>query len=161
MKEHFRELKRVKQALSPLECDALLKKAVRGTLALNGDDGYPYVLPIDYYYDSESKRLYFHSGKTGYKVDCIERSPKASFTVMDQGERHEGEWWLTVKSVIAFGEVESITDPEIISDISRKLSLRFTTDREYIEREIEKYLPATLLLAFRIEHITGKFVREK
>ena len=128
---------------------------------MNGEDGYPYALPIDYYYDEAADTVYFHSGKTGYKVDMLQNNAKACFTVTGEGKREEGEWWLTIQSVIAFGKVETITDPVVIADVSRKLSLRFTDDLAYINAEIEKYLPATLLLALKIEHVTGKTVREK
>ena len=161
MKNAFREVSRIKQSLSHAECKAVLNEALRGVLAVNGEDGYPYALPINYYYDAAAATLYFHSGKTGYKVECLTGSDKACFTVMDKGERKKDEWWLTVKSVIAFGRVEAVTDRAIIEDISRKLSLRFTHDEKYIQEEIDKYLPATLLLAFRIEHLTGKVVKEK
>ena len=157
----FRELLRTKQKLPREECDALLRTSLRGTLSLNGEDGYPYALPIDYFYDPECETVYFHSGKVGYKVDCIDRSEKACFTVSNDGERLEGEWWLTVKSVILFGKIRKITDLKEITEISRKLSYKFTQDEEYIERELREYSSATLLLALRVEHMIGKIVREK
>ena len=92
----FRKLTRIKQALPLSECKDVLKTALRGTLAVNGEDGYPYALPLNHYYDENTETIYFHSGKAGYKVDCIDRSDKACFTVIDDGERREGEWWLTV-----------------------------------------------------------------
>lgn len=157
----FRELLRKKQALTREECDQVLENALRGVLAVNGDDGYPYALPINFYYDKTAGKIYFHSGKVGYKVDCLKRSNKASFTAEDQGVRGDGEWWLTIKSVIAFGIIEEVTDKKEIAEISRLLSYKFTSDKEYVEREIEKYLDATLLLCFTIQHLTGKTVREK
>ena len=157
----FRSLTRIKQKLSREECDEVLNTALRGTLAVNGDEGYPYALPINFYYSAERGKIYFHSGKAGYKVDCLERSPKACFTASDDGTRKEGEWWLTIKSVVIFGKIEKIGDPKEIEDISRKLSHKFTQDEEYIAREIEKYAPDTLLLALTIEDLCGKSVREK
>ena len=157
----FRKLTRIKQALSPSECEGVLRTALRGTLALNGEEGYPYALPVNHYYDAEARTIYFHSGKTGYKVDCLDRSDKACFTVIDDGERREGEWWLTFRSVVAFGRVARIEDAATIERISRALSRKFTKDEVYIDREVEKYAPATLLLALRIEDLQGKIVREK
>ena len=157
----FRELTRSKQKLSEEECLRVLEKALRGTLALNGEKGYPYALPINFYYDPARAKIYFHSGKAGYKIDCLSRSAKACFTASDEGTRKEGEWWLTIKSVIIFGKIEKIDDPKEIEEISRKLSHKFTQDEEYIDREIEKYAPATLLLALSVENICGKSVREK
>ena len=157
----FRKLTRIKQQLSHAECAGVLKTALRGTLALNGDDGYPYAVTLNHYYDEESDTVYFHSGKAGYKLDCIDRSDKACFTVTDDGQHHDGEWWLTIKSVVIFGRIRRIEDPETIARISRALSHKFTQDEEYIDREIDRYAPATLLLALQIEDTQGKIVREK
>ena len=161
MEKPFREITRKKQILTAEQCDEVLDSALRGVLAVNGEDHYPYALPINFYYDKEARTIYFHSGKTGHKVECLTRSDKACFTAYTDGVRNSGEWWLTIRSVIAFGYIESVTDPATIADISKKLSLRFTHDETYIQEEIDKYLASTLLLAFRIEHLTGKVVREK
>ena len=59
----FRELTRKKQKLSTTECKEILKQEVRGVLAVNGDDGYPYALPINFYFDEENNKIYFHRSK--------------------------------------------------------------------------------------------------
>ncbi|HCU56507.1 MAG TPA: 5-nitroimidazole antibiotic resistance protein [Clostridiales bacterium] len=158
---NFRKLTRFKQALSSDECYSLLESTLRGVLAFNGEDGYPYAQPINHFYDRESNTVFFHGGKIGYKADCIARSDKVCFTAMNDGERMEGEWWLTFKSVIVFGRIEKITDQESIRKITRRLCYKFTKDENYIEEEIQKYAPATLLLALHVEDIQGKKVREK
>ena len=160
-KDMFRELTRIKQKLPLSECKEVLRTTLRGTLAVNGDEGYPYALPINHYYDKATHTLFFHSGKAGYKIDCITRSGKACFTVTDEGERRENEWWLTFRSVIAFGKITAVQDAQTIERISRALSHKFTQDEGYIDHEIEKYAPATLLLALEIEDVKGKIVREK
>ena len=38
----FREMRRKKQKLTEKQCIDILKKAKTATLALHGDDGYPY-----------------------------------------------------------------------------------------------------------------------
>ena len=157
----FPSLKRKNQALSKNECSDLLKKETRGVLSLVGTNGYPYAFPINHYFEETENTLFFHCGKIGYKLDCIERDPKACFAVTEHGERKDGEWWLTARSAIAFGEIEIVTDPSKISDISRKLSEKFTSDKAYVEDEIEKYLPQTILLSMKIEHLSGKRVKEK
>ena len=72
----FREMRRKRQQLSNDESVAILEKATAGTLALLGDDDYPYTVPISYvYYDG---KLYFHSALAGHKVDAIRKCDKAS-----------------------------------------------------------------------------------
>lgn len=154
-------LKRTKQQLTEETCKEVLRTSLRGVLALNGADGYPYCITMDHYYDDSDGKIYFHSGKEGYKTDCIALSDKACYTVIDEGERKEGEWWLTFRSVVAFGKIERILDRERIIEISRRLSRKFIEDEQYIAEEIENYLSATALLVFTPEEITGKSVREK
>jgi len=156
----FRELVRKKQQISNEECVELLKEELRGVLSVQGDDGYPYGLPINHYYNEADGCLYFHSGMTGHKIDALRRDSKASFCVYDQGYRREGEWALNIKSVIVFGRIEIIEDKETIYDISRKLSHKFTRDEAYIEKEIVHSGPRTLMFRLVPQHMTGKLVNE-
>ena len=156
----FRELVRKKQQISKEECITLLTEELRGVLSVQGDDGYPYGLPINHYYHEDDGCLYFHSGMTGHKIDAIRRCGKASFCVYDQGFRREGEWALNIKSVIVFGRIEIIEDKETIYDISRKLSHKFARDDAYIEKEITHSGPRTLMFRLVPEHMTGKLVNE-
>ena len=157
----FRNVTRIKQVLPEEECIAILKTQLRGVLSVLGDDDYPYGMPLNHYYNEEDGKLYFHSGKSGHKVDAMLRHPKASFCVYDEGVRENGNWYLTIRSVIVFGKIEIVEDREKIYDISRKLSRKFTDDENYIEKEIENSGPGTLMFALVPEHITGKWVTER
>ena len=157
----FRNIVRVKQALPEEECIAILKKEPRGVLSVLGDDDYPYGMPLNHYYNEEDGKLYFHSGMTGHRIDAIRRHPKASFCVYDEGVREDGNWYLTIRSVIVFGKVEIVENREKIYEIARKLSRKFTGDEDYIENEISKSGPRTLMFALIPEHMTGKRVTER
>ena len=156
----FREMMRIKQQLPQEECIQILKNEPRGVLSVLGDDGYPYGMPINQYYCEEDGKIYFHSGKKGHKVDAIKRCDKASFCAYDQGFRREGEWALNIRSVIVFGRIEIIEDTEKVYEIARRLSRKFTDDEAYIEHEIVKSGPRTLMFALVPEHMTGKLVNE-
>lgn len=156
----FREMLRKKQQLTQEACIEILKKEPRGVLSVLGDDDYPYGMPMNHYYCEEDGKIYFHSGKNGHRVDAIKRCDKASFCVYDGGFRREGEWALNINSVIVFGRIELIEDQEKIYEIARLLSYKFTNDEEYIEREIQKSGPGTMMFALVPEHMTGKLVKE-
>ncbi len=156
----FREMLRKKQQLTEDECVRILKDQLRGVLSVLGDDGYPYGMPLNHYYNEKDGRLYFHSGKNGHKTDALKKYPKASFCVFDEGFRRDGEWALNIKSVIVFGHIEFVEDREEIYRISAELSRKFTDDEAYIRREIERSGPGTLMFALVPEHITGKLVNE-
>ena len=156
----FRELLRKNKKLPIEECIHILKTEKRGVLSVNGDDGYPYGMPMNHFYNETDGKLYFHCGKVGHRLDALRRDNKVSFCVYDGGYRLAGEWQLNIKSVIAFGRVAIIDDPRRITDITTKLSYKFTQDEEYIRNEIAHNLHGTLLLELTIEHLCGKWVQE-
>ena len=156
----FREMLRAKQQLSREECVELLKNELRGVLSVQGDDGYPYGLPIDHWYCEENGRVYFHCGRTGHKLDALRTSDKVSFCVYDQGCRREGDWALTIRSVVVFGRARPLEDHARALEICRELSRKFTQDEGYIEEEVRRSGAGTLVIELIPEHITGKRVHE-
>lgn len=156
----FRELIRKKLQLPQEECIELLKSEMRGVLSVQGDDGYPYGLPMDHWYCEEDGHLYFHCGKVGHKLDAIRRCDKVSYCIYDQGYRKEGDWALNIRSVIVFGRIRIMEDHDRAMDICRRLSYKYTQDSEYIEKEIIQSGPNTLVLELIPEHMTGKKVHE-
>ena len=157
----FREVARKNKALPREACIEILKNELRGVLAVNGDDGYPYALPINHFYNDEDGHLYFHSGKAGHKIDAMRRDAKASFCCYDSGYTVPGDWALNIKSVIVFGRISIVEDHQKALDISRRLSYKFTDDEGYINYEIEKSGPGVLVFELIPEHMTGKLVNEK
>lgn len=156
----FREMIRKNQQLSREEAIQLLKKEPRGVLSLLGDNGYPYGLPIDHWYNEEDGRIYFHSAKKGHKVDAIHSCDKASFCLYDEGYRKPGDWALNIKSVIVFGRIHIIEDHAQALELVRQLSRKYTQDEAYIQQEIDKYGSGVLVFALEPEHITGKITNE-
>ena len=156
----FREIVRKKQALSREECVHILETEPRGVLSVIGDDGYPYGMPMNHYYDPEDGHIYFHSGMKGHRTDALRKCDKVSFCVHDEGFRREGEWALNIKSVIVFGRIRVMDDRERATAMVRKLCAKFTGDAEYVEREIAQSGGHTLFLELIPEHMTGKLVNE-
>lgn len=156
----FRELIRKNKQLSNDNCINILINEKRGVLSVNGDEGYPYGMPMNHFYNEADGCIYFHCGKIGHRLDSIKANNKVSFCVYDKGYRNDGEWALHIKSVIVFGKAEIIDDIALIIDISKKLGRKFTNDTEYIETEIRNFAKDTLLIRLNPEHICGKYVTE-
>ncbi|MBQ7115904.1 MAG: pyridoxamine 5'-phosphate oxidase family protein [Clostridia bacterium] len=156
----FRELTRKNKQLSNEKCIEILRAETRGVLSVNTENGYPYGMPMNHYYCEKTNKIYFHCGKTGHRLDCLKNDNKVSFCVYTKGSKEENDWALSVESVIVFGEIKIIEDKEIIKNITKKLSYKFTDDEEYINNEIKNYLNATLLLELNPLHICGKMVKE-
>ncbi len=157
----FRKMRRSKQEISPEECVELLMKESRGVLAVHGDDGYPYAVPLNFYYDGESGKIYFHGAREGHKVDALSRDPKACFTVYEQGYRKEGDWAYTARSVVVFGTVRPVADPARILEICRSLGLKYYPTAQEVEEELRKAVDRVNLLELTVCHMTGKRVHEK
>ena len=156
----FRKMRRSPQALSHEEMIDLLKTETRGVMSVQGDDGYPYGFPINHYYDEEANKLYFHGANFGHRVDAVKKDPKVSYCVFGQEYQVEGDWAKYVKSVIVFGKAELIDDQDEVIRISRLICDKFPCTAEYIEHEISKDAPRTLVIAIDIEDINGKLVHE-
>ena len=60
----FRQMRRNRQQLSWERCEEILSRATSGVLAVLGDEGYPYAVPLSYVY-SEGK-FYFHCARQGH-----------------------------------------------------------------------------------------------
>ena len=156
----FRPMRRFKQQISEAECIRILKEEKRGVLSVMGEDGYPYGIPMNHWYNPEDGKLYFHGAKSGHKLDAISANNKVSYCVYDAGYRKEGEWALNVNSVVVFGRISLVTDEKMAGWICENLCRKFTDDEDYIQYELRKSLPRVQCLEITIDHMTGKLVNE-
>ena len=151
----FREMRRKRQQLSEEKSIGILQKSTAGTLALLGDNGYPYAVPISYVY--ADGKLYFHSALSGHKIDAIRNCDKASFCVIDQDEVHPEKYTTYFRSVIAFGRIHIIEDAQEKLETARLLGDRYNPNQEEaLQKELEKGLSRMVMIRFDIEHLTGK-----
>lgn len=151
----FRKMRRSRQQLSKAECDIILTTATSGTLALLGDDGYPYAVPISHVY--ADGKLYFHSALTGHKIDAIRHYDKASFCVISDDNVQPSEFTTYFRSVIVFGRIRIVESEEEKLRSAILLGNRFNPgDTEGLQKEIEKGLSRMLVFYMDIEHISGK-----
>ena len=155
----FREMRRKAQQLSEDECISILTKAPRGVLAVLGDSGYPYAIPLNFLYKDGA--LYFHGAKTGHKVDALMKCNKVSFCVIDEGKKTEGAWYFTFKSVIAFGTVSFLTNEAEALEHVRELGLKYNPYAEDVEDELNNAKNRVLCFKMNIDHLSGKIVKEK
>ena len=155
----FRKMRRFKQQLSEDRCIVILKTEKRGVLALNGDGGYPYTVPLSFVY--EDGKIYFHSAVEGHKIDAITKDSRASFCVLCETEQDSDGWSYYVDSVVAFGKIAVITGEADRTDKLRKLGLKYFPTAEMVESDLQKNAARALVLALEIEHMTGKHVHER
>lgn len=157
----FRKMRRAKRELPEEEAKNLLRKNKRAAFSVNGDDGYPYTVPVNFYYEEEENRIYFHSAKKGHKIDSMKANDKICFTTWDDGYLEEGDWAFYVSSCVVFGRARLIEDRKVTEEKVRKFALKYYPTEEEVEEEIKRDIGGVQLVAIEIEHISGKKVHEK
>ena len=152
----FRPMRRHRQQLSQGDCAAILSRGTSGVLAVAGDGGYPYAVPLSYVYQEGT--LFFHCAKAGHKLDALRRCSKASFCVIDQDQVVPPEYTTYFRSVIAFGEVREVTDEAAKRRAIERLALKYAPDDSEANRAaaIDREWGALCVLELRIEHLSGK-----
>ncbi len=149
----FPEMRRKKQQLSNEETEEILRRGSHGVLALLGNEGWPYALPISYVYDEG--RLYFHCAAAGHKLEAIAREPRASLCVVDMDEVIPELFTTAYRSAIAFGRLRVLEDREEIVRALEALCGKYSPGLDTAE-EIKKYLNNVCVLEMNVEHVSGK-----
>lgn len=150
----FREMRRNKQGLSREEIQKVMARCTNGILACMGDDGFPYAVPLSYVYHNDT--IYFHSAKSGHKIDAIINMPKVSFAVVDQDHVVSEAYTTHFRSVIAFGKARIVTGDEWL-DAFTALVEKYSGNQppEEKKREVQE-CKQSHIIAIDVMHITGK-----
>lgn len=152
-------MRRKKQQMTDSESIAILNIASSGTLALCGDDGYPYAVPLSYVY--KDGKIFFHFAQEGHKFDSIRRGNKASFCVIEKDEVIPQSLTTHYRSVIVFGRIRLLEDEAAIKSALECLGDKYSPG--YTERTqlaIARQLKNVAIAELVIEHMTGKQAAE-
>lgn len=126
-----------------------------GILCVNGDDGYPYGVPVNYIY--EDKKIYIHSAKYGYKIDAVKADNKVCFTSIINAEVIPHKFTAAYMSVIAKGTIRIVEDETERRHILEQYIYKMAPD--YIEtgmKFVDASIARTELLCIDVEELTGK-----
>ncbi len=155
----MREMRRFKQALSAEECDAVLERGTSGVLAVTGEGGYPYAVPLSYVW--RDGKLYFHCAAAGHKLDAIRADSRASFCVIDRDEVVPEEYTTYFRSVIVFGRCRELDDRlekrRAIEALAEKYRPGFPAETA---AEIDGAWERFIMVELAAETVTGKQARE-
>lgn len=151
----FREMRRKKQELSEDLCLDILRRSTHGVMALLGDEGYPYALPLNHVL--MNGRLYFHCALEGHKLDALQSYDRASYCVVDADEVDSQALSTRFRSVIAFGRARLLTDDQLKRRALIAIGERFAPQNMCKALlEIDESLHRTGVIEFSIEHLSGK-----
>ena len=161
----FREMRRKRQALSSTEIIRILQRRTSGVLALSGSDGWPYAVPLSFVYDEG--KIYFHCAGSGHKLDIIRQNFRASFCVIDQDQIVPEEYTTLFRSVILFGQIRILEDPQEKRAAIEMLAARYAPEdtEQNRTRAIDREWEPLCMLEMQIAHMSGKepieLVKEK
>ena len=152
----FREMRRKNQLLPEKETEAVLERCTSGVLAVMGDGGYPYAVPLSYVY--HNGKIYFHCAKTGHKIDAIKENDKVSFCVIDQDEIVSEKYTTYFRSAIAFGRARVLESKEEVMEAIDVLAKKYAPQdsAENRHKAIQEDIGPMLMVEITIEHMTGK-----
>ncbi len=151
----FRPMRREKQQIKNEEAIKILNNAATGILAVNGDDGYPYAVPVNYVLLND--KIYIHCATSGHKKDAVEKNEKVSFCVIAKDKVVPAKFATDYASVIVFAVAKFVTDNEIRLQALRALNKKYAPQYQIEgEAEIKKAWKAVAILELTPKHITGK-----
>ena len=164
----FRKMRREKQQLSREETLEILKNGKTAVLALSGDDGYPYAVPVNYVFCQEKSapaisdesepfgKILFHGAKSGHKIDALKKCQKVSLCVIQSDDVIKEKLTTAYKSVIVFGTARILENEEEIFHAAEIFGLRYNEDAQFVREEIRRMFSAICCVEIQIEHATGK-----
>ena len=153
-----RKMYKEKRQLSAEETQALFVKGHHGILSVNGDDGYPYAVPVNYVFIDG--KIYIHSAKYGYKIDALKQNDKVCFTAILNSQIIPDKFTAPFESVVAFGKASFIDDGDEKLTALRTFIERFSPDhQEAGERFIHAAYEKTQIIRIDVEQMTGKAYR--
>jgi nitroimidazol reductase NimA-like FMN-containing flavoprotein (pyridoxamine 5'-phosphate oxidase superfamily) len=141
---------------------SFLQETKVGHIATSAD-GQPFVMATSFWFDEKNRRIIFHSNISGRMRANIEENPKVCLEASEMGKLLPSnvalEFSLQYRSVMVFGTVKLLTDPEearaALYGLLKKYFPTMSAGREY--REItEKELRATSVYEIQIESWSGK-----
>ena len=151
----FREMRLKDQQLDAAEANEIMNRCTNGVLSVNGDNGYPYGVPVSYAY--ADGRIYFHCAREGYKVDLLKKDPHVSFTVVAQDDIIPEDFNTLYISAIAYGRARLVDDPEEMRKIHGYIIDKYSKGHEESGgRYLDSSISEIYMVEITVDHITAK-----
>lgn len=152
MRRTDREIRDINEIIQVMEqCDVC-------RLALNDEEGYPYILPLNFGMRVEDGQitLYFHGADTGRKYELLARDNRVSFE-MDRGhnlilDEEQGNCTMEYESVIGRGRVDILPEEDKIDALRVLMAHYRQEDFPFNPAAV----PHTTIMRLTVEQLTGK-----
>ncbi|MCU7493419.1 MAG: pyridoxamine 5'-phosphate oxidase family protein [Ignavibacteria bacterium] len=147
-------IRRAEYAASESQAKEIIEKGEHGVLSTTSADGYPYGVPMSYWY--KDGLIYFHCAKEGQKLDNIKADNRVSFCVIGASEVLPGDFTVNYESAVVFGKAYEVTGSEkeeAMLEMVKKFSPDFMEQgKESIKRADAKVSVYKIIS----EQVTGK-----
>lgn len=157
----FRPVRRKKNEIDLDEAQALLRTERRGVLAMHGDGGYPYAIPLNFLYDEAQGRIYFHGAAAGHKADALRADDRVCFTVYGHETVKKETWAPFLQSAVVFGRCRILEERGETQTLVKRLAMKYFPDEQTADEEIAASGKAVRIYVLDIEHISGKEIQER
>lgn len=156
--EQFRAIRRKDRTWDDVSARKLLDEGEYGFLAMCGEAGYGYGLPLSYVVDGD--HIYFHCAPEGAKLDAIRANDRVSFCVVGDTQVIPQHFTTAYQSVHLFGRIAEVPSEEERLHALRLLVRKYSPDYvEIAEKYIAGSFHRTQVLRLDIEHLSGKCKR--
>ncbi|MBQ1501740.1 MAG: pyridoxamine 5'-phosphate oxidase family protein [Firmicutes bacterium] len=151
-----RKMHKIKRQMPEDAAKAAFEQGHHGTLAVNGDDGYPYAVPVNYVYMDD--KIYIHSAKVGYKIECIQKDSKVCFSAILDAQVVPKMVTARFTSVIAFGKASLVEDEDERYKVLKTFVDRLCGPGALTEGMtfLKKTISHTAIIRIDVEELKGK-----
>jgi nitroimidazol reductase NimA-like FMN-containing flavoprotein (pyridoxamine 5'-phosphate oxidase superfamily) len=158
------KVRRSDRAMSDEDSEALLDRALVGRIGTVDAEGTPYVIPVNFAFEGQPRRIHLHLAKEpGHLASNLRFSSRVCFEVDDPGPliatgETACETSHAYESVVCFGRAHTVTDERERTRVAT-LFVRKYVDGHMPSRSYKPGLPLLSIVDFvtvEIEVMTGK-----
>lgn len=155
----MKEMRRSSQKMTETEILNILDRNTNGVLSVYSDD-YPYAVPISYV--RIENKLYFHSAKSGQKIEAIQKDHRVSFCIVDEDTIVPEEFTTYYRSAIVYGKAIIVEDEKERIQAFYALADKYSKEiaQKMKDEEVLKGASQALIIRIDIEEMFGKKAKE-
>ncbi|MEG0694515.1 MAG: pyridoxamine 5'-phosphate oxidase family protein [Erysipelotrichaceae bacterium] len=143
--------------ISETEAYRIINEENQAYISMIDLDHKPYGVSVNYAFDKDENKLYFHCSKTGRKIQALKANPNVSVLIVQNPHIVEVRYTTHYFSAMIEGKIsfidEAETKKEKLNFICNHLCPNELERRDFV---IEKYLKAVLIGCIEINKISGK-----
>ena len=94
-------------------------------------------IPVNYYYDRENQKIYFHGAREGHKADALRANDKVCFTVYGNEKIKKEEAWAPfVQSTVVFGRCHLLETGEKAMTLLKQLAMKYYPTEQLVDEKL-------------------------